>query len=334
MEDLNSLRIKKQLLLIELNSLEQKVSLLETTVTDVPESASLQTKASPQQTAAGKDSTNPLKAGALLKSIMKETTTPLPNGKTSLLVNTNPPTEGLSKMTTLSANTSVQELVPDYLKALKKEPSHYYVIYNGPGRGIYDNWGTAETLCKKTKVTCKKFRSEVSARLSLATYPTEGSNNKKQLLRPKIQTAKEDHRDQRFVILESIQHEVLNQPLKIEEFRHLWNKGRAACSEDFVHEKFYTTDNKTKSLFNFIEGADPKLIYQAFQAGLIDNIYPSCNLQEIKHFPNSMIKTIKNFRKKVLKAKYDPIYIKVISSIPDWYHDIRFLLDMVSKVST
>ncbi|KAL4573777.1 hypothetical protein LXL04_020594 [Taraxacum kok-saghyz] len=83
-------------------------------------------------------------------------------------------------------------------------------------------------------------------------------------------------------------------------------------------------DKKIKSLFNFIEGADPKLIYQAFQAGLIDNIYSSCNLQEIKHFPNSMIEAIKNFRKKVLKAKDDPIYIKVISSIPDWHHDIRF----------
>ncbi|KAL4573714.1 hypothetical protein LXL04_020529 [Taraxacum kok-saghyz] len=95
-------------------------------------------------------------------------------------------------------------------------------------------------------------------------------------------------------------------------------------SEDFVHEKFYTTDKKIKSLFNFIEGVDPKLIYQAFQAGLIDNIYPSCNLQEIRHFPNSMIEAIKNFRKKFLKAKDDPIYIKIISSIPDWHHDIRF----------
>jgi hypothetical protein len=126
------------------------------------------------------------------------------------------------------------------------------------------------------------------------------------------------------MIPEPIQHEVLNQPLEIEEFRQLWNKARAACSEDFVHEKFYTTDKKTKSLFNFIEGADPKLIYQAFQAGLVDNIYPSCNLQEIKHFPNSMIEAIKNFRKKVLKAKDDPIYIKVISSIPDWQQEIRF----------
>ncbi|KAL4590526.1 hypothetical protein LXL04_003458 [Taraxacum kok-saghyz] len=304
MEDLNSLRIKKQLLLIELNSLEQKISLLETTVTDVPESASLQTKASPQQTAVGKDSKNPLKAGALLKSIIKETTTPLPNGKTSLLVNSNPCTKGISKMTILSpTNKTVQELKPDYRKALDKAAERYYVIYQGPHAGIHTDWGTTEAFCKADKVTCKKFSTETSARLSIALHE-EASKTKTPLLRPKIHRAKEDHRDQRFAIPESIQHEDLNQPLEIEEFRHLWNKARAA---------FYTTDKKTKSLFNFIEGADLKLIYQAFQAGL-----------EIKHFPNSMIEAIKNFRKKVLKAKDDPIYIKVISSIPDWYHDIRF----------
>ena len=320
MEDLNSLRIKKQLLLIELNSLEQKISLLETTVTDVPESASLQTKASPQQTAAGKDSTNPLKAGALLKSIMKETATPLPNGKTSLLVNSNPYTEGISKMTILSpTNKTVQELKPDYRKALDKEATRFYVIYKGPHAGIHTDWGTTETFCKVDKVTCKKFPSEASARLSIAIFKEE-SSKKTVLLRPKIQTAKEDHRDQRLVIPESIQHEAINQPLEFEDFRCLWNKARAACPEDLVHEKFYTTDKKTKSLFNFIEGADARLIQQAYSAGLIDNIYPSANLQELKFLPSTMVEKIKTFRRKVLKAKDEPLYIRFTSSIPEWIH--------------
>ncbi|GJY69825.1 hypothetical protein Tco_0472807 [Tanacetum coccineum] len=109
--------------------------------------------------------------------------------------------------------------------------------------------------------------------------------------------------------------------MKFEEFRQIWSKARAACPEDFLHEKFFTTDKVTKSLYNFVEGADPKLIYQAFKAGLINNIYPSHNLQELRHFPQPMVDFIKNFQKKVLKAKDDPIYVKVISSILDWQQE-------------
>ena len=74
MEDLNTLGIKKQMLLIELSAIEQKINLYEqvTTVTNVPESESSKTKAIPVQTTPGKESTNPLKADALLKSIIKE----------------------------------------------------------------------------------------------------------------------------------------------------------------------------------------------------------------------------------------------------------------------
>nr|GFA84806.1 hypothetical protein [Tanacetum cinerariifolium] len=166
MENLDQLRIKRQMLMFEMNMIEQKIALLEATtmVTDVPESKSLKTKAIPEQTTPGKESTNPLKA---------------------------------------------EELTPDYLKAVKQEPKYYYVIYRGPH-------------------------------------------------------------------------------------------------------------------------ADPKLIQQAFEAGLINNIYPSHNLQELRHFPQPMVDSIKNFRKKVLKAKDDPIYIKVISSVPDWnqedgYNPYHFL---------
>ncbi|KAL4581133.1 hypothetical protein LXL04_017342 [Taraxacum kok-saghyz] len=38
-------------------------------------------------------------------------------------------------------------------------------------------------------------------------------------------------------------------------------------------------------------------------------------------FPTSMIETIKNFRKKVLKAKDEPIYIRVISSLLEWIQE-------------
>lgn len=51
------------MLLIELSAIEQKINLYEqvTTVTDVPKSESLATKAIPVQTTPGKETTNSLK---------------------------------------------------------------------------------------------------------------------------------------------------------------------------------------------------------------------------------------------------------------------------------
>jgi len=220
----------------------------------------------------------------------------------------------------------VQELVPDYLEALQKEPECFYVIYKGPHAGLHTNWGISETFCKEDKVTCKKFRNEAYARASLAMYSSGArTSTKKVLLRPKIQTVKEDHRDQRFLIPKETQQAVADAPVEAGEFRELWNKALLAGLEDFSNEHFYTTDKKSKSLFNFVEGADPMLTYQAFRAGLVHNIYPSSNLQEIRYFPNDLITAIKTFRRKVLKAKDEPIYINTVSSLPDWQHEARFL---------
>nr|GEZ01766.1 hypothetical protein [Tanacetum cinerariifolium] len=188
MENLDQLRIKRQMLMFEMNMIEQKIALLEatTTVTDVPESESLKTKAIPEQTAPGKESTNPLKAEVLLKSLTKDNTDPNSLSKTSKLVHSSPPTTCSSKMTILSSNNLMQELTPDYLKAVKQEPKYYYVIYKGPHAGIHTAWGIVKTFVDTDHVTCKKFKSEESARISLATYSQKGSDEKPVLLRPKI----------------------------------------------------------------------------------------------------------------------------------------------------
>ncbi|GJY99402.1 zinc finger, CCHC-type containing protein [Tanacetum coccineum] len=111
------------MLIIELQAIEQKMSLLETitTVTDVPESESLKTKAIPKQTASGKEPTNPLKAEVLLKSLIKDNTDPSSLSETSKLVHSSPSTAGSSKMTILSPNKLVQELIPDYLNTKKAD---------------------------------------------------------------------------------------------------------------------------------------------------------------------------------------------------------------------
>lgn len=144
------------------------------------------------------------------------------------------------------------------------------------------------------------------------------------LLKPKIHKIKEANRDQRFIIPKDVEDTVSQTPISFEDFRTLWSKARAACPEDLIHERFYTKDRKTKSLFNFLEGADARIVHQAFQGGLIDNIYPSCNLQELKFFPSNLVEAIKNFKRKVLKTKDDPIYIRITSSLPEWIQEASY----------
>ncbi|GKC53676.1 hypothetical protein Tco_1076421 [Tanacetum coccineum] len=294
------------MLLIELQSINEQLRVLETptTVIDVPESESLKTATSPVQTASGKDSTNPLKAEVLLKNLDNTGLGSL--NLNSKLAYANPFTFGKSKITKLATNTLVQEQVfkPNYLQAAKSNQERFYVIYKCPRAGIYTNWGEVHRICQEDKSTNKKFSNLEQAQME---FHLHGDH---------------EHRDHRIKISE--------EPIGLEpivyhqEFVQLWNKARAACQERFIIKRFYTTDKPSKSLYNFVEGADSRLVYQAFRAGLVNNIYPSNNLLEIKDFPKAINETIKHFRKKVLKAQDKPIYIKIVSSVPDWDHEENY----------
>ncbi|GJR57968.1 Orf y [Tanacetum coccineum] len=80
----------------------------------------------------------------------------------------------------------------------------------------------------------------------------------------------------------------------------------------------------TKQINELLNMRAAALCLKAFRAGLINNIYPSNNLLEIKEFQSSVFETIKKFRKNVLKAQDKKIYIKVTSSIPDWNHEENY----------
>ncbi|GKD73969.1 hypothetical protein Tco_1332251 [Tanacetum coccineum] len=232
------------MLLIQLQSVQERLRLFNNpiTVIDVPESESSKTATSPEQTASGKDSTNPLKADALLNK-------------------------------------------------------HKY------------------------KIILTALLEQAQMELRLYGEAKKATTLLRPKINPLINKRREAARDQRFLKEEPIGLEPM---VYFQEFVQLWNKARSACQQDFINERFYTTDKPTKSLYNFIEGSDPQLIYQAFRAGLIDNIYPSNNLLEIKEFHSSIFEAIKRFRKNVLKAQDKKIYIKVTSSIPDWNHEENY----------
>ncbi|GJY68131.1 nucleic acid-binding, OB-fold protein [Tanacetum coccineum] len=129
----------------------------------------------------------------------------------------------------------------------------------------------------------------------MADHPVEKTKTNPIFLRPKIsqkiEKIKEEHRDQRIKISE--------EPIGLEpiiyyqEFIQLWNKARAACQDDFIHERFYTTDKPSKSLYNFVEGADSRLIYQAFRA---DNMTQNC-ISDLKLGAKNKVLEAKVYRK-------------------------------------
>ncbi|GJS70183.1 hypothetical protein Tco_0703024 [Tanacetum coccineum] len=174
-------------------------------------------------------------------------------------------------MKNLGTNTLVQEpaFKPDYLQAAKSKQERFYVIYKWPRAGIYTNWGKVHKICQEDRSTNKKFSNIEQAQMEFHIHGEHGERTKTNpvLLRPKINPKIdrrwEEHRDHRIKISE--------EPIGLEpivyhqEFVQLWNKARAACQEDFIHERFYTTDKPSKSLYNFVEGADSRLVYQAFR---------------------------------------------------------------------
>nr|GFA74676.1 hypothetical protein [Tanacetum cinerariifolium] len=127
------------MLMFEINMIEQKIAFLDkatTMVTDVPESKSLKTEASPTQTAIGKALTNPLKAEVLLKNLLKVNTEPSSSTNShSKLVNSSPPTLDVSQPN----GASHQELLKKVLKA-KDSPIYIKVISSIPDWNHEENY--------------------------------------------------------------------------------------------------------------------------------------------------------------------------------------------------
>ncbi|KAL8243229.1 hypothetical protein R6Q59_009487 [Mikania micrantha] len=70
-------------------------------------------------------------------------------------------------------------------------------------------------------------------------------------------------------------------------------------------------------------GCKPVKVYDLFCKGLIDCVYPSKDLEEIRYFPDKLKKEIKRF---INNVKRDEIYLKFWSTILDWNEKKEVLL--------
>nr|GEV79727.1 hypothetical protein [Tanacetum cinerariifolium] len=116
----------------------------------------------------------------------------------------------------------------------------------------------------------------------------------------------------------------------LEEFEYFYPEARRATEKKMVEEQYFTTDSSNISYYNFIKNSNPLQVYHAFQYGLIDTIYPSSNLQELKEFPKKIYNSIKKFGSQCGGQDKD-IFLKISGTIPlldkyDKYHQSKKLI--------
>ncbi|KAF7851549.1 hypothetical protein BT93_L3664 [Corymbia citriodora subsp. variegata] len=213
-------------------------------------------------------------------------------------------------------------------KMENKSENKYYVVYNGPHPGVYNTWHEAHRNIVGLNVAHKSFTSREEATGSFLDF----QKKQKKTYAQTITTPLEEVPEARLTVLGKLPMTLEKQPeLKkdIESFLqdtkitpevwfHWSNLARTDSGRNIEAIRACAVDRtETGSKFNIFPGADPRMVLQLFLCGLIENIYPSSNLLEIKNFPESIKKAISNYRKKSGLADR-PIFIKLHSSITDW----------------
>ncbi|GJQ98434.1 Orf y [Tanacetum coccineum] len=158
-----------------------------------------------------------------------------------------------------------EEIWGGILKAKTPDNNEKFCRYtSGSFKAAEKNYHSNEKELLAVKNVISKFSDSKQGRLvRWQAWKPDSSSDQKSVKR--LIKIKEDYEDPK--------NQDLEEPIGLEhclyqEFIQLGNKARAACQDDFIHERFYTTDKPSKNLYNFVEGADSRLIYQAFRAGL------------------------------------------------------------------
>nr|WNH14480.1 inclusion body matrix protein [Physostegia virginiana caulimovirus 2] len=353
MEEIRNLQIREKVLLIELESIRQQLqvyneSLHPTDSSDQSEHIVYKTEPTPELTATGKGISNPFMADILPKNVLgNDHQNPL-QGKRSKLVNPAPKPNGKavsspnangigkdktnpfkpvalvkSKMTLLGQKQEKKDFRLDYVKAVKTHTG-YYAVFSNKRPGVYTEWSIAAKVCHEDKCSCKKYSTKEMAEEALLAFQLD-SQDPTVTLQPVKKAKKRPNNPAEHIASSSkAKPESEGFAISFEDFRMIWTKSRISTLEDGSSEKFYTDDKASKSLFTFVEAAEPYLVHTAFRAGLTRMIYPSRNLQELAKFPKEFVKAIKDYRKKFAKANDAPIFLKVHSSLPDWSSQHRF----------
>ncbi|CAH1443356.1 unnamed protein product [Lactuca virosa] len=208
-----------------------------------------------------------------------------------------PKTEGSSSRSR-SPDKGIQ-IPKELLQIPNKISKPYYVVFNGPNAGIFEDWNITKKETEGVKIIKhKKFNNFLEAKIAADQYTRSERCPKLQII-----TAAETLRTNTFklalnstksskTILGSlprrtpkIYEEVtpdLPVEIKIKDFEYCYRYARSATEEKLVEEKLSTIDGKNLSHYNFYKNANSLQVYEAFQLGLNDK-------DEIKYHPHHLV---------------------------------------------
>nr|GEV00510.1 enzymatic polyprotein [Tanacetum cinerariifolium] len=212
------------------------------------------------------------------------------------------------------------------IKKLLQNASHgkpkWYVIFNGPFRGIYTNWATASTYIIEKSVSHKSYLTKEAAEKALEesykTIATEETQKSKQFVslnqHLQSQTAKLNAFNKMKNIPTAKEREEIRRPT-VENFQRLLD---SLMNYNEVHATILFYPKKRRNIgpkVVFMPEASTKDICDNYVHGLVDTIYINGEtLKELQEFPLKVQGIIKGYKEVFAKGR--ELFLKIRSSYP------------------
>ncbi|KAL2466359.1 RT RNaseH 2 domain-containing protein [Abeliophyllum distichum] len=105
--------------------------------------------------------------------------------------------------------------------------------------------------------------------------------------------------------------------VRLQDFMTLEEEART-IGETAPEKNYLGTLEKKFGQFIFFEGADPLMVKNAFHCGLVKMIIPGPEFEVLKLIDDKILKSLKDFRKYVIKSHNIHMILKINSTIPFW----------------
>lgn len=212
-----------------------------------------------------------------------------------------------------------------YPKEDKKKK--WYVVFDGPQKGVYTDWGVVQHIVKGKTYGHKAYSEERDARAALdLAYRTMLQAKNKEIIRDEPQKMK---------VIPKIP-QILTEAQKAELRRLTGAKFATMVSkltqyrEGNRFENYYParTDQGAKAVI--LPGANSELVHNFVSCGLCRMIFLSKDLGELKGLPANIQKAVSLFKKNV--SKEQNLVLKFQSSLPWITEDQTVTLDPLSII--
>ncbi|XP_071699737.1 uncharacterized protein [Rutidosis leptorrhynchoides] len=215
----------------------------------------------------------------------------------------------------------------------------WYVIFDGPSKGIYNNWATANQFILGRSVTHKSYKTLEAAKVAFneayKTIATQPANEAKRLGSGMVnlnhylygQTASLNAMNRMKNILSTTEKEDKKKP-STHSFQRLWDN-LVNYNKNYATMMFYPKNRKTSPKAVFLPEASPLTISEYFVHGLIDTLYiDGRTLHEIKELPQRMQEAITRYRDNFAKER--EIFLRMHSSYPIFNEDQQLLVPSIT----